>query len=227
MTHRQSIRWPQLLKVCVFIIFLMICMYHETIERYKLKTIHNHGTPWTGMTPAGEITSSFHLRQSVRFDTNDLGTFELDAPVCLDIQFVTYRRKNQGQFRVRLSAGDAVDEQVLEAKPIVDNALQLVCFDKISFDQIYHHDAWLEIEGIDGVPHKSVSAVLSAVEGPARAHINGQPTDSTLVYVGMIRKDPELHQINSYVLIIFAGLAMTLMMAAARPRQDKSLTPTE
>lgn len=199
--------------IVLFSTAMLLFMYWETIQRYELKHAVNEGTKWTHMKPAGEISAGFKLRQSITHEYTDLRDTEWENPVCLDIQFVNYmNRRNEGNFSVTLTTGSATETRSLKAKFIRDNALHLVCYDSITFDQIYRKDAWIEVAGIDSPPKRSVSVTLGLPAGGARAEVNGQESDATLVYNAYIRKDPEWYQINSLVLIAFAAVMMALLL---------------
>lgn len=203
-------------KLTLFGVAILLFMYWESIERYEEKHVLNEGIAWADMHAAGEITPSFHLRQSIRTDVTDLLPTEFQHPLCLDIQLANYaNRANTGRFKVRVSTASTTEERVLEAKQISDNAMELVCFDSISFQQIHQKDAWVDVRGIDSPAGKSVTAVVSSTAGPPRATINGAASDQTLVYIASIRKDPELYQVNSYVLIVFSALLMTALLLGA------------
>lgn len=203
--------------IALFVAAMLLFMYWETVQRYQLKPAINIGAGWTGMAAAGEIAPGFLLRQQITHDTTDLRETEWKHPICLDIQFANYgNRPNDGSFAMTVRAADAEQTVVVEAKHINDNALELFCFDRIRFQQLYRQEAWLEIKGIDSPPKRSVTAIVSDLPQGHRATINGQPTDKTLVYYVFISKDPEMYQINSLVLMALSALFMTLLMFARR-----------
>lgn len=208
--------------VSLFIGFLLLCMFYPTIERYEAEGVVHQGVHWEGMRPAGEITAGFHLRQSIRAEFTNLDTYEYDNTLCLDILFATFgRRRNEGHIRVKVTAGQQTGEQILEVDELIDNTLRLVCFPSITFRQVYQQEAWVDIEGIDGKPGKSVTAVVSSTPGMPRVTINGQDTVETLVYYPLIRKDPRLYQLGSFVLIGFATVIGTLLLMGGGPRQSR------
>ena len=210
-------------KFTLFGVAMLLFMYFQTIERYEQKHVVNEGIAWADMHAAGEITPTFHLRQSIRTEFTDLQPTEFHHPLCLDIQLANYaNRVNTGRFKVRVSTASTTEERVLEAKYIRDNAMELVCFDGISFQQIHQKDAWVDVQGIDSPAGKSVTAVVSSTAGPPRATLNGAASDLTLVYIASIRKDPEWHQVNSYVLIVFAALLMTALLLGGRALSGSS-----
>lgn len=197
---------------------LLLFMFYPVIERYENEDVLTKGIPWAGMRPAGEITPDFRLRQNLRTEHTQLEPHELDNVFCMDVLFATYgRRRNDGLIRLRVTAGDATDEQLVDVKNLIDNSLELICFPGVTFAQVYQRDAWIDIEGVSAAPGKSVTAVLSSTAGLPRATVNGAETDLTLVYVAKIRKDPGLYKFNSFVLIAFASLILTLLMVAAQP----------
>lgn len=210
-------RW--FIAIAVFTAAMLLFMYWETVERYELKHAVNEGPNWGHMKPAGEIAQGFQLRQRITHDYTDLRETEWVFPVCLDIQFVNYgNRSNDGRFSVSLQTGTGSETQILEVKHIRDNTLELVCFDTITFGDLYQKDAWIEVAGIDSVPKRSVSVTLGSAAVGARAQVNGTPSDSTLVFYTSIRKDPEMYQINSLVLMAFASVMIALMLFIPRLR---------
>ena len=214
---QQIVTARQFGKLALFILLMLLFMYYPTIERYKNKHVLNEGIAWKDMRVTGEITPEFSLRQSIRVENTDLLPTEFHNPVCLDIQFANYaNRKNTGRLRIVASTASASEERVIEARNIEDNEMELVCFHSISFREIFQQDSWVDIQGIDSPRGKSVTTVGSTTAGPPRAVINRRPSDLTLVYIASIRKDPELYQINSYVLIVFASLLMTAILLASR-----------
>ena len=184
---------------------LLLFMFYPVIERYENEDVLTKGIPWAGMRPAGEITPDFRLRQNLRTEHTQLEPHELDNVFCMDVLFATYgRRRNDGLIRLRVTAGDATNEQLVDVKNLIDNSLELICFPGVTFAQVYQRDAWIDIEGVSAA-------------GLPRATVNGAETDLTLVYVAKIRKDPGLYKFNSFVLIAFASLILTLLMVAAQP----------
>lgn len=201
--------------ISIFVAAMLLFMYWETVERYQLKPAINIGPGWTGMAAAGEIAPGFVLRQQITHDATDLRETEWKHPICLEIQFANYgNRPNDGNFSITVHAAGTEQTILAEAKHISDNALELFCFDRIRFDQIYGQEAWIDIKGIDSPRNRSVTAIISDLPQGHRAIINGQPTGQTLVYYVYISKDPEMYQINSLVLVAFAALFMTLLMFA-------------
>jgi len=215
-------------KLALFGLLMLLYMYYPTIERYEEKHVVNEGIAWKDMHVAGEITSEFNLRQSIRAEYTDLLPNEFHYPLCLDIQLANYaNRLNTGRFRVTVSTATATEQRVLEARYIDDNAMELVCFESIPFQQVFQKDAWVEIQGMDSPRGKSVTTVVSTTAGRPRALINGQASNLTLVYLASIRKDPELYQINSYVLVVFSSLLMAALLLASRTLTNKPYTTSQ
>lgn len=204
--------------VSIFIWLTLQSIYFSTIQRYELKNVVSKGTHWPDMFPAGEIVSNFKLRQNITAEQTDIQSNKFHNNVCLEIQLATYgNRLNKGTFEVRITTKDASETKVLDAKLIEDNALEVICFDHITFEQIYKKEAWLEISGTNGQPKQSVTAMLSSFPGGHRAEVQGKPTSSTLVYQASIQEDSKIYKINAHVLIVFTSLIIALMLFSWRP----------
>ena len=215
MTPSSGLKLGRFASIWIFLMLMLLFMYYSSIQRYAYKLVVNEGPAWVGMRPAGEIVSGFTLKQKIMVNETDLQVFEYANPVCVELQFANYgNRRNSGRFEIQLSTLDKSETQTLNASPINDNELETICFDRFRFEEIYKHDAWLEIRGIDGEANKSVSVVLSALPGGARAEIQGKPTSDTLVLYLGIKKDPGLYRVISYVLIAFSALMMALLLFA-------------
>ena len=211
---------PQISKVVsvgLFLLLMLLYMYNASIERYAYKPNFNEGPPWIGMRPAGEIHKDFKLKQSISVSETDLPDFDFANPVCVEILFASYgNRRNTGSFGIELITPDKSESKILEASQINDNELKSTCFETIRFQDIYKKEAWIEINGIDGLPNKSVTAVVSALPQGERADINGETTTDTLVMYLAVKKDPGLYRIISYTLLVFSALIMGLLMFATR-----------
>ena len=222
MRHLLTPRPCRLISVGVFVLLMLLYMYNPAIERYAYKLSINKGSAWTAMRPAGEIVSDFSLKQKLTVTQTDLAEREFDNPICLEIQFVNYgNRINTGHFEVRVTTAGKSEAQILEARHIRDNSLEVICFDNILFEDLHNHEAWLEILGIDGQPRRSVSAVLSTFPEGSRAEVQGKLTNETLAVYLAIKKDPEHYQIIAYVLLALSAMLMTLLMFATWSLSEK------
>lgn len=192
-------------------------MYQQGIFQYRYKPTELVPVTWVGGRPAGEIVKDFLLVQPLNIQQADVHSRELEEPFCVNLLMANYaNRRNRGSFAVRVIAGDERQEKILDASEILDNEYEKICFENLRFGQIYRQPAVLEVAGVDGEPGRSVTAWLSTTSEGERAVVNGQPTDLTLVHTIVLLKDSQSYQYNAYILMLFASLAVGLLLTATR-----------
>lgn len=217
MSPRTKSPISQAVFVCTFLLLMLLYLYNSSIERYAYKPVINEGPAWIGMRPAGEIIADFTLKQKITISETDLPEFDFANTVCVEIQFATYgNRRNSGKFELKITIPEKSESQFIDVNQINDNELKSICFDTVRFQDLYHREAWLELNGVDGLPKKSVTAIVSALPQGERAEIQGEATPDTLVMYWAVKKDPGLYRVISYTLLVFSALIMGLLMFATR-----------
>jgi hypothetical protein len=138
-------------------------LYQDDIYRYRYKPTALKPTDWVAGRPAGEITQDYRLVQSLRVEEADVHSREFAEPFCVNLLMANYaNRRNRGSFAVIVNTEEGREEKILQARDILDNDYERVCFETLRFEQIHRRPATLEISGIDGQAGSSVTAWLSA-----------------------------------------------------------------
>ncbi len=212
--HRSGVQFLVASALAGLAFFLM---YQQGIFQYRYKPTELVPVAWVGGRPAGEIVKDFLLVQAMNIQHSQVHSREFEEPFCVNLLMANYaNRRNRGSFAVRVIAGDERQEKIIEARDILDNEYQQICFENLRFAQIYRQPAVLEVAGIDGEPGSSVTAWLSATSEGERATVNGEATPFTLVHTIVLQKDSRNYQYNAYVLMLFASLLVGLLLTATR-----------
>ncbi len=202
---------------CAITLFAFFVIYQKVIYEYRYAALDQIHEDWVGGRPAGEIAQGFQLIQAIDVTETDLLERDFVDPFCVKLLMANYaNRRNRGTFAVSVSAGDARQVKVVNARKISDNQFETICFEDLRFDQIYRKPATLEISGTDGKPGRSVTAWLSSKPDGPRARVNGVDTDLILVHDIVLLKDTQNYQFNAYFLMLFASLAIGLILTALR-----------
>lgn len=210
-------RSVQFLVASAFAGFAFFLLYQQNIFLYRYLPIELKPTDWTGARPAGEIVRDFKLVQALKVQETEIDIGDHGDAFCIKLLMANYaNRRNRGSFAVRVITPEARQEKIVDASEVLDNEYEKICFEDLRFDQIYRKPATLEIEGVDGEPGRSVTAWLSNTTVGARAVVNHQTTDLTLVHSVVLYKDAQSYQYNAYGLLIFVSLLTGLLLTATR-----------
>ena len=210
-------RWTLFLVTSALLAFTYFLIYQKDIYEYRYVAIDTTPRDWVGGRPAGEITRDFKLSQALDIQETQLLERDFGEPFCVNLLMANYaNRRNRGSFSVTVITTNDRQEKRVEADAVLDNQYHKICFEELRFEQLYNKPATLEISGIDGEPGRSVTAWLSSAPTGARANLNGQPTDLTLVHTVVLLKDTRHYQLNAYFLLAFAALLGAAMLGALR-----------
>ncbi|MFN3495505.1 MAG: hypothetical protein ACK40L_13475 [Hydrogenophaga sp.] len=211
------IRWTQFLVAGALLTIAYFLSYQKDIYEYRYMAVDLTPRNWVEGRPAGEITREFTLSQALDIQETELLERDFGEPFCVNLLMANYaNRRNRGSFTVTVTTTEGRQQKRIPAETVVDNQYLKVCFDELRFDQLYNKPATLDIAGVDGEPGRSVTAWLSNARDGARARVNGQPTDLTLVHTVVLLKDTRNYQFNAYFLLLFAGLLGGALLTAMR-----------
>lgn len=216
-TGRGTRRLLQLLVASVLLAVAYFLTYQQDIYEYRYMPIDDTPRNWVEGRPAGEITREFTLSQALDINETELLEREFGEPFCVNLLMANYaNRRNRGSFAVTVITPKSRQQKLVAAETVMDNQYHKVCFDELRFEHLYNQDATLEISGVDGEPGRSVTAWLSSAPTGARARVNGQPTELTLVHTVVLLKDTRNYQLNAYFLLLFAALLGGVLLTALR-----------
>lgn len=199
----------------------LFLLYQKDIYDYRFMPLDQTQRDWVGGRPAGEIVQSFRLRQPLNIQEADVLERDLSEPFCVNLLMANYaNRRNRGTFAVSVSSAEARQVKIVQADEVLDNQFEKICFEELRFHQIFRKPATLEVEGVDGVPGRSVTAWLSDTPIGERVQIDGANTDLTLVHTIVLLKNTQNYQYNAYFLMLFASLIVGLMLTALRHQDN-------
>jgi hypothetical protein len=143
-----------------------------------------------------------------------------DNTVCTALYFASYgNRSNRGTLSVELISAEVSGEARVDMAAVKDNKFHTVCFPGVRLGDVIDQPSVLRLRSLDGEHGRSVTVWLSGHEGAVRAAVDGQQAERTLVYqlrtvAGNVRE-----QMAGWVLILFAGLIMAVLVLAAFDRR--------
>jgi hypothetical protein len=143
-----------------------------------------------------------------------------DNIVCAAFEFATYGgRRNRGTIAIELIGPEVSGEARVDMAAVKDNKFHTVCFAGVRLADVIDQPSFLRIRSLDGELGRSVTAWLSGHEGAARATVDGQQVERTLVYHLRTVAGNTRERIAGWVLILFAGLIMATLVLAAFDRR--------
>lgn len=214
-------RWGQFLVVSALLAATYLLSYQKDIYDYRYLDVDNTLRNWVEGRPAGEIIRDFRLTQALDIVETEILERDFGNSFCVNLLMANYaNRRNRGSFAVTVTTPQARQQKIVAADTVLDNQYHKVCFDELRFEYLYNQPATLEISGVDGVPGRSVTAWLSSAPTGARARVNGESTQLTLVHTVVLQKDTRNYQMNAYFLLLFASLLGGAILTAMRHQES-------
>jgi hypothetical protein len=143
-----------------------------------------------------------------------------DNTVCAALYFATYgNRGNRGTLELEWSGPEISGLSRVDMATVKDNQFHTVCFPGIRLGDVIDQPSFLRLRSLDGELGRSVTAWLSGHEGAARATVDGQQVERTLVYHLRTVAGNTRERIAGWVLILFAGLIMAVLVLAVFDRR--------
>ena len=140
--------------------------------------------------------------------------------ICAAVDFATYgARRNRGTIAVELISPGVSGEVRVDMAVLKDNKFHTVCFPGIRLGDVIDQPSVLRLHSLDGEKRRSVTVWLSGHEGAPRAIVDGQEMERTLVYHLRTVGGNTREQTAGWVLILFAGLIMTVLVLAVFDRR--------
>lgn len=195
--------------------------YGERIRGYAIERIMEP-SPIEDAAHAGDLVAGRELRQPIEWGrvTPLARAKRHEEPVCAALYFASFGdRRNRGSLLVEWVGSEVVEAVRVDMAEVRDNTFRTVCFEGVRLGAVIDRAAELRIRGVDGELGRSVTLWLSGHAGAPRAWVDGERDPRTLVYDLRVDAGNRREQIAGWVLILFAGLIMAVLVLAAFDRR--------
>ena len=196
-------------------------LYGERIRGYAIENAMEP-SPIENPAHVDELTAGREVVQAVEWHRlKPLARARaVDNTLCVALYFAAYgNRSNRGTLSIEWIGPEVSEETRVDMGRVKDNEFHTVCFPGIRLGDVIDQPSLLRLRSLDGEIGRSVTAWLSGHEGAARAIVDGQETERTLVYHLRTVGGNTREQVAGWVLILFAGLIMAVLVLAAFDRR--------
>jgi hypothetical protein len=143
-----------------------------------------------------------------------------DNMLCVAIYFAAYgNRGNRGTLEIELIGPEISGDARINMASVKDNRFHTICFPGVRLSDVIDQPSVLRLRSLDGEQGRSVTVWLSGHEGAQRATVDGREMERTLVYYLRTVGGNTHEQVTGWVLILFAGLIMIVLVLAAFDRR--------
>lgn len=196
-------------------------IYGDWIRGYAIEDAMDP-SPIEDPAHVDELTAGREVVQPVEWDRlKPLARAQAqENTVCAALYFASYGdRGNRGTLTIDLIGAEISGEARVDMAAVKDNKFHTVCFPEVRLADVIDQPSFLRLRSLDGETGRSVTAWLSGHEGAPRATVDGQQVERTLVYHLRTVAGNTRERNAGWVLILFAGLIMAVLVLAVFDRR--------